>query len=91
MAEKWHAFLGSGTFGPYRKLPKYSGPPFARHARGHALHRSVQIVAVSRSRDRDTEHAARRLRLPGRVLRRWNSAGLDLIARGLRRDGLRIF
>jgi hypothetical protein len=31
------------------------------------------------------------LRLPGRVVRRWNGEGLDLIARGLRSDRVRIF
>jgi hypothetical protein len=52
---------------------------------------AVQAVAAGRARDRDMEHAARRLRLPGRVVRRWNSEGLDLIARGLRSDRVRIF
>jgi hypothetical protein len=55
------------------------------------LVRAVQAVAAGRARDRDMEHAARRLRLPGRVVRRWNSEGLDLIARGLRSDRVRIF
>ena len=55
------------------------------------LLRTVQAVAAGRARDRDMEHAARRLRLPGRVVRRWNSEGLDLIARGLRSDRVRIF
>ena len=55
------------------------------------LVRTVQAVAAVRARDRDMEHAARRLRLPGRVVRRWNSEGLDLIARGLRSDRVRIF
>jgi hypothetical protein len=34
------------------------------------LIRTVQAVAAGRARDRDMEHAARRLRLPGRVVRR---------------------
>lgn len=55
------------------------------------LVRTVQAVAVSRSRDRDMEHAARRLKLPGRLVRRWNTEGLDLIARGLRSDRVRLF
>ena len=52
---------------------------------------AVQAVAAGRARDRDMEQAARRLRLPGRVVRRWNSEGLDLIARGLVGDRVRIF
>jgi hypothetical protein len=55
------------------------------------LVRTVQMVAVARSRDRDLEHAARRLRLPGHLVRRWNHDGLDLVARGLIRDRIRIF
>ena len=55
------------------------------------LVRAVQAVAVARSRDCHTDHAARRLRLPGRVVRRWNAEGLDLIARGLRSDRVRVF
>ncbi len=39
----------------------------------------------------DTEHAARRLRLPGRVVRKWNTEGLGLIAQGLRTNRVRIF
>ena len=49
------------------------------------------MVAMSRSRDRDLEHAARRLRLPGRLVRKWNGEGLALIARGLISDKVRIF
>jgi hypothetical protein len=37
------------------------------------------------------EHAARRLRLPGGLVRRWNAEGLGLIARGLCADRVRIF
>jgi hypothetical protein len=55
------------------------------------LVRTVQTVGVSRSRDRDVEQAARRLRLPGRLVRRWNAKGLDLIARGLLSDRVRLF
>jgi hypothetical protein len=55
------------------------------------LVRTVQAVAAGRARDRDMEQAARRLRLPGRVVRRWNGEGLDLIARGLVGDHMRIF
>jgi hypothetical protein len=55
------------------------------------LVRTVQMVAVSRSRDRDMEHTARRLRLPGHLVRRWNGEGLALIARGLLSDRVRVF
>jgi hypothetical protein len=55
------------------------------------LVRPVQAVAVSRSRDCDLENAARRLRLPGHLVRRWNAEGLALIARGLLVDRVRIF
>jgi hypothetical protein len=55
------------------------------------LVRTVQAVAVARSRDSDLEHAARRLRLPGHLVRKWNGEGLALIARGLLSDRVRIF
>jgi hypothetical protein len=55
------------------------------------LVRTVQAVAVARSRDRDMDHAARRLRLPRRVVRRRNAEGLDLIARELHSDRVRVF
>jgi hypothetical protein len=55
------------------------------------LVRAVQAVAVARSRDRDMDHAARRLRLPGRVVRKWNGEGLAMIAHGLVADRVRIF
>jgi hypothetical protein len=47
------------------------------------LIRTVQAVAVARSRDSDTHGAARRLRLPGRVVRKWSGEGLAMIAHGL--------
>jgi hypothetical protein len=34
---------------------------------------AVQAVAAGRARDRDMEHAARRLRLPGRIVRKWKT------------------
>jgi hypothetical protein len=60
---------------------------------GHVsqLLRIVQAVALDRSRDRDIAHAARKLGLPGRLTRRWNCEGLDLIAAGLRRDAVVVF
>jgi hypothetical protein len=55
------------------------------------LLRTVQVVALSRARDRDIAHAARKLGLPGRLARRWNGEGLSLIAAGLRRDAVAVF
>jgi hypothetical protein len=55
------------------------------------LVRIVQWVALGRSRHRDMRWAARRLQLPGRLVRRWNGEGLDTIALGLIRDGVTIF
>jgi hypothetical protein len=55
------------------------------------LLRTVQAVALSRARDRDIAHASRKLGLPGRLARRWNCEGLDLIATGLPRDGVAVF
>ena len=55
------------------------------------LVRTVQAVAVARSRDRDMEHAARRLRLPGRLVRLWNTEALSLISKGLIKDRIRIW
>jgi hypothetical protein len=55
------------------------------------LLRTVRAVALSRARDRDIAHAARKLGLPGRLARRWNCEGLDLIAAGLRRDAVAVF
>jgi hypothetical protein len=55
------------------------------------LLRVVQTVAVVRMRHGHIEKAARRLGLPGRLARRWNREGLDTIAAGLRRDGVKVF
>jgi hypothetical protein len=51
----------------------------------------MMSITIARARDRDMGYAARRLRLPGHVVRRGNNEGLDLIARGLRSDRVRIF
>jgi hypothetical protein len=60
---------------------------------GHVpqLLRTVQGVALSRSRDWDIAYAACKLGLPGRLARRWNGEGIDLIAAGLRRDAVPVF
>jgi hypothetical protein len=55
------------------------------------LMRVVHCVALGRSRHRDMEWAGRKLRLPGRLVRRWNSEGLDMIALGLISDRISIF
>ena len=53
--------------------------------------RVVQVATLGRARYRDMDWAARRLELPGRLVRRWHRGGVDLIAVGLRRDAVRIF
>ena len=60
---------------------------------GHVpqLLRTVQAVALACARDRDIALAARKLALPGRLARRWNYEGLELIAAGLRRDAVPVF
>jgi hypothetical protein len=55
------------------------------------LLRTVQCAALVRSRGRSLHFAARRLKLPPRVCRRWNRDGLDRIAAGLRRDRVAVF
>jgi hypothetical protein len=55
------------------------------------LVRTVQAVAVAHARERNMEDAARKLQLPGRLVRRWNEEGLALIARGLIRERIRIW
>jgi hypothetical protein len=55
------------------------------------LIRVVQVAVFGRSHYHDLDWAARRLQLPGRLVRRWHREGLDLIAAGLRREGVRIF
>jgi hypothetical protein len=55
------------------------------------LIRAVQVAALFSARHRDMEQAAKRLRLPGRIVRRWNREGLDTIAAGLRRDTVAVF
>jgi hypothetical protein len=52
---------------------------------------AVQSAAFVRVRHQPLERAAKYLKLPGRVVRRWNREGLDLIAAGLRRDAVPIF
>jgi hypothetical protein len=51
------------------------------------LVRAVQAVAVARSRDSDTDGAARRLRLPGHVVRKWNGEPGDDRPRAALRSG----
>jgi hypothetical protein len=51
----------------------------------------VQCAAFLRAKHRDMSHAARKLALPGRLVRRWNREGLDTIACGLIVDHVRIF
>jgi hypothetical protein len=59
---------------------------------GHPqLLRTVSVVAICRARHRDIRHAARRLRLPFDLVCERNRDGLDMIAAGLRREGVRVF
>jgi hypothetical protein len=51
----------------------------------------VQCATLARARDRDLHWVAKKLNLPGRLVRRWNREGLDTIATGLRRDAVTIF
>jgi hypothetical protein len=55
------------------------------------LLRTVGACALVRSRGRDQESAARRLGIPGRLVRRWNGEGLKMISGGLVRDQVRVF
>jgi hypothetical protein len=55
------------------------------------LLRAVGAVAQARARYLDIAHAARKLNLPGRHVRRWNDEGLDRIAAGLRLDEVAMF
>src|SRR5262249_21162580 len=52
------------------------------------LGRTVMIVALWRSRERDLSWIARKLRLGVHTVRARNRAGLDLIAAGLHQDGV---
>jgi len=53
--------------------------------------RVVQLAALARARHRDLRWVASRLRLPGRLVRKWNTQGLDAIALGLIRDRVPVF
>ena len=51
---------------------------------------TVQLVALWRSRERELSWIARKLRLGAHTVRARNRNGLDVIAAGLRRDGVRV-
>jgi hypothetical protein len=53
--------------------------------------RSVHQVAAGRARGIEMEAIARRMRRRASTVRTMNRAGLDLIADGLRRDGVAVF
>jgi hypothetical protein len=55
------------------------------------LLRTVGVGVVMKARHRSLRAVARRLNTPGRLCRRWFHEGLDLIARGLIRDEVRVF
>jgi hypothetical protein len=52
------------------------------------LSRTVQLVALWRSRERELNWIARKMRLGVHTVRARNRTGLDLIAAGLHRDGV---
>jgi hypothetical protein len=54
----------------------------ARYLGDVPLHRTVGAIAHARARYREIAWAARKLGLPGRLARRWNDEGLELIAAG---------
>jgi hypothetical protein len=51
----------------------------------------VQRVALYRSRDQDMQQVSYRMKMGAKILRKRNRVGLDLIASGLRRDGVSVF
>jgi len=51
----------------------------------------VQAVAAARARYRQIERVSIKLGLPERIIRLWNREGLDIIARGLIDDQVRVF
>jgi hypothetical protein len=55
------------------------------------LTRMVQRVALARSREVDMGYVAYKMQLDRKFLRARNRVGLDIIARGLRRDQVRVF
>jgi hypothetical protein len=55
------------------------------------LLRIVQLAALARARHSDLRWVARKLELPGRLVRQWNREGLDAIALGLIRDRVPVF
>jgi hypothetical protein len=64
----------------------------ARYLAGRPLiMRSVHQVAAGRARGIEMEAIARRMRRSASTVRTMNRAGLDLIADGLRRDGVAVF
>lgn len=72
---------------------RYLAPIDQAERRGAALSvaRCVGMVAMWRSAERESEWIARKLRLHPSTLRRRNRRGLDLIAIGLRCDGVTVF
>jgi hypothetical protein len=53
--------------------------------------RTVGAIAHARARYREIAWAARKLGLPGRLARRWNDEGLELIPAGLQRGDVGVF
>jgi hypothetical protein len=55
------------------------------------LPRTVGACAFVKSRGQDLEAASGKLRYGSRTIRLWNNEGLDVIARGLVGDRVRVF
>lgn len=62
-----------------------------RYITEDGLARTVQQIAYARSRDVDMRHVARKMKFDPKRLRERNSIGLDLIAKGLVRDAVRVY
>jgi hypothetical protein len=55
------------------------------------LLRAVGAVAIAKARHQNVAAAARKLRVPRRLARRWHNEGCELIAAGLARDEVLVF
>jgi hypothetical protein len=84
LLREWHPL--DHTPAPEFIPPMFDGP----HVVSVSPKRCARFVALSRARGHDA-CTARMLGLPGRLVRCWDSEGLDLIAAGLRCDAVAVF
>lgn len=63
----------------------------ARYVPDERVRKTVQRVAMLRSRELNLEQISRRLKRPAKGIRNENRKGLDQIAAGLRRDAIAVF